>query len=151
LETDLSHLNLNRKVTSPNGTLIPANIGGGANSHFSNGNSRIILTIPPLPRLPTNPSRVDRLIFDYTREYGRLVGLISKIDNLKNTIFYEGILLTLQKWLNGINNVQARRKDELINNAQKQRLGQSVPTGVNGRISDEKGKLLFLILAKNLC
>jgi hypothetical protein len=127
---------LNRKVTSPNGNFSPASIG--ANS-INNGNSKIVLTIPPLPRLPTNPSRVDRLIFDYTREYTRLGGLIAKIDNLKNTVFYEGILLAMQKWLNGIHNVQARRKEELINNAQKQRLGQTMPTNPSGRISDEKG------------
>jgi hypothetical protein len=131
-------------VSSPNGT-VPSNQFLNSNNGSATVIGKVILAIPPMPRLATNPSRVDRLIFDYTREYARIVSLVLKIDNLRNTIFFEGIQLALHKWLHqGINNVQARRKDELINNANKQRLGhQAVPPGSTGRISDEKGIVFF--------
>lgn len=89
-----------------------------------------------MQRLPPNPSRVDRLIFESFKEHSRLISLIAKIENLQNTIFFSNIQKTLEKWFLGIQNVQAKRKDELINNVNRQRVnsgpqsnspGQNVP------------------------
>lgn len=70
----------------------------------------------PVHRLGPNPSRVDRLINESLKEHSRLFYLITKIDTLKNTIFYENTLKCLQNWLNGIRNVQEKRKNELLKN-----------------------------------
>lgn len=86
-----------------------------------------------IPRLPPNPSRVDRLVVESSKEHAKVVTLVSKIDNLKDTIFYQNIQHTFQKWFEAIRNVEAKRKDELINSANRQRLGQSA------RSTDERG------------
>lgn len=92
-----------------------------------------------LPRLSPNPSRVDRLIIDSLKEHYKTCLLISRIDNITKTLFFSNIQLTLNQWLNSIKNVQAKRNDELINNANRQRiaLGHSV------RVTDDRDIILL--------
>ena len=79
---------------------------------------------------------MDRLIVEAAKEFIKVTNLIARIENLKDTIFYTNIQLTLQKWLDSIQFVNAKRKEEMINNATKQRSGQQ-----NRINNDDKGKL----------
>ena len=88
---------------------------------------------PQMPRLPPNPSRVDRLIVESSKEHAKVVNLVYRIENLKDTLFYSSIQQTVHKWLEGIHNVMAKRRDELMNSANRQRMGQPA------RINDDKG------------
>ena len=87
-----------------------------------------------IPRLSSNPSRVDRLIVEALREYGKLWALISKLENLSDTIFYPNIQSVIKAWLDKIHNVQAKRKDEVMNGLERQRMGQPM------RLHDDQGK-----------
>lgn len=80
----------------------------------------------PIPRLTNNPSRVDRLIVEAFREYNKTWLLISKLDNLTTTIFGPNIQKSASKWLEKINNVQAKRKEELLNGIEREKIGQPV-------------------------
>ncbi len=87
---------------------------------------------------------MDRLIVEAAKEFIKVTNLIARIENLKDTIFYTNIQLTLQKWLDSIQFVNAKRKEEMINNANKQRMA-----GQQNRINnDDKGKLEINIEAK---
>ena len=78
---------------------------------------------------------MDRLIVEAAKEFIKVTNLIARIENLKDTIFYANIQLTLQKWLDSIQFVNAKRKEEMINNANKQRMA-----GQQNRINnDDKG------------
>lgn len=113
IETELSYLNMNKQTSKP-------------------------LLNPPivqLPRLSTNPSRVDRLIIDSLKEHTKTCLLISRIDHLNGTLFFSNMQSVLNRWLNSIQNVQARRNDEIINNSNRQRLTLNQPAV---RVQDEK-------------
>ncbi len=87
---------------------------------------------------------MDRLIVEAAKEFIKVTNLIARIENLKDTIFYTNIQLTLQKWLDSIQFVNAKRKEEMINNANKQRMA-----GQQNRINnDDKGKLEINIETK---
>lgn len=77
-----------------------------------------------IPRLSSNPSRVDRLVVDAFREYNKTTSLISKLDNLTGTIFIAAIQNTIGLWLERIYNVQAKRKEELMNGLEREKFGQ---------------------------
>lgn len=77
-----------------------------------------------IPRLSSNPSRVDRLVVDAFREYNKTTSLISKLDNLAGTIFIAAIQNTTGLWLERIYNVQAKRKGELMSGLEREKFGQ---------------------------
>ena len=77
-----------------------------------------------VPRLTNNPSRVDRLIVDALREYNKTWSLISKMENSALKIFFEKIHMSFKDWLEKINIVKARRKEELENNYMRDKMGQ---------------------------
>jgi hypothetical protein len=84
--------------------------------------------------LSNNPSRVDRLIAEYHYEYTRILRLHERVKEGLTSQDIEVTRQTLDEWLNAINNVQDRRRQEIDNAAEKCRSGEP-------RLPDEKDVL----------
>ncbi|CAF0896219.1 unnamed protein product [Adineta steineri] len=74
--------------------------------------------------LSNNPSRVDRLIAEYHYEYNRIIRLHERITENLNIPDIEATGQTLDEWLNAINTVQDRRRQEIDNATEKCRTGE---------------------------
>jgi len=107
IEMELSYLNLNNK-----------------NQNNNNNNLTFVASpqLMPVLRITPNSSRVDRLLVDFLKEHTKTNLLLNRIENLNGTLFLSNMQATLAKWLARIQNVQAKRNEEIINNTNRQRL-----------------------------
>ncbi|KAJ1365729.1 hypothetical protein KIN20_026150 [Parelaphostrongylus tenuis] len=85
-EAELARHNLGKKISSSNGL--------------------------PIPRLPTAPSRVDRLIVDFFREHARITTLLSKMEQLRGAPLPSPVHQALKELLDAVTVLQHCRHHE---------------------------------------
>ncbi|XP_073688674.1 meiosis-specific coiled-coil domain-containing protein MEIOC [Garra rufa] len=103
-----------------------------------------VVTSNVLPKMPPNPTRLDRLVVDQLREQARVAGLLGKMEQLRSSPLHANIGSALDRHLEVIYITQARRKDEFINASSRQRQSAAF-------FREDREILLLASAVKDLC
>ncbi|KAJ8337406.1 hypothetical protein SKAU_G00386260 [Synaphobranchus kaupii] len=109
---------------------------------FLGGEFQAPITLPFHVSQPIRPEWIV-LIVDQLREQARVVALVGKMERLRSAPVHANITTTLERHLEAIRFTQQRRKDEIVNTANRQRQGAP-------RYSDDKDVLALAAAIKEL-